>query len=297
MDTFAKTAAFWGNDDAFVVSGSDSGNVFFWDTTTGERVNKMRADSCIVNCVAPHPYLPELAVSGIDSDIKYFAMRRSTPHWTTQAERGDERSSSSSSDDSDEDTDDSSGSEESSFESDDSIDLRQRRMHAPLSVMTVLEMQEAIELSNEHRARGIAHYRLNENDAALSAFTEAAEQIEDSSASSFAQEATRVEALTKCQLNMAAVMIRQKEWASAAYFSTEVIQRDPFRVKALFRRARARVEMGELDGAVEDLQRALEEEPSNAAVARLLRVAKVRRKAKRKAQAARLRKGFSLEEK
>jgi hypothetical protein len=36
---------------------------------------KRRADADVVNSVAPHPHLPILASSGIDSDIKYWSPR------------------------------------------------------------------------------------------------------------------------------------------------------------------------------------------------------------------------------
>jgi len=67
-----KQAGFFGKKSEFVMSGSDEGAVIFWDSNTGEMVQAIRGDGVITNCVQEHPYLPLLATSGIDSDIKLF---------------------------------------------------------------------------------------------------------------------------------------------------------------------------------------------------------------------------------
>ncbi len=59
-DTFAKEATFL-NDDAYIATGGDDGNLFIWETMTGRMVFKRKADRYVVNCVAPHPYVPILA--------------------------------------------------------------------------------------------------------------------------------------------------------------------------------------------------------------------------------------------
>ncbi|KAL8834208.1 MAG: hypothetical protein Q9170_003865 [Blastenia crenularia] len=68
-----KDANFFGLDDEYVVSGSDSGHLFIWDKKTSEIVNILQGDGEIVNVVQGHPYEPVLAVSGIDSTIKIFS--------------------------------------------------------------------------------------------------------------------------------------------------------------------------------------------------------------------------------
>lgn len=83
---------------AYVLSGSDEGNVYIWrkqpisekeeqslsdqsdHSSTSEQsypvVRRpdfiLKGDRRIVNCLQPHPHLPLLACSGIDSDIKIF---------------------------------------------------------------------------------------------------------------------------------------------------------------------------------------------------------------------------------
>ncbi|KAJ5654739.1 hypothetical protein N7490_001742 [Penicillium lividum] len=67
-----KDVNFFGLNDEYVVSGSDSGHVFMWDRKTANLVNILEGDSEVVNVVQGHPYEPTMAVSGIDSTIKIF---------------------------------------------------------------------------------------------------------------------------------------------------------------------------------------------------------------------------------
>lgn len=68
-----KDVNFFGLNDEYVVSGSDSGHVFIWDRRTSELLNILEGDGEVVNVVQGHPYEPMLAVSGIDSTIKIFS--------------------------------------------------------------------------------------------------------------------------------------------------------------------------------------------------------------------------------
>ncbi|KAL5105441.1 DDB1 and CUL4-associated factor 6 [Taenia crassiceps] len=65
--TVIKDACFWGEN--FVISGSECGHVLAWDRATGEPVNLIKADT-VVNRLQSHPFLPYLAVSGVDHTIK-----------------------------------------------------------------------------------------------------------------------------------------------------------------------------------------------------------------------------------
>ncbi|EFN82313.1 DDB1- and CUL4-associated factor 6 isoform X2 [Harpegnathos saltator] len=69
--TMIKEANFWGDD--FVMSGSDCGHVFVWERDTARLCMLLEADHHVVNCLQPHPYLPILATSGIDYDVKLWA--------------------------------------------------------------------------------------------------------------------------------------------------------------------------------------------------------------------------------
>lgn len=61
---------FLGPDDSFVVSGSDDGNFFVWRKETGALHGIYEGDQHVVNVIEGHPYLPVVAVSGIDTSVK-----------------------------------------------------------------------------------------------------------------------------------------------------------------------------------------------------------------------------------
>ncbi|KAJ5697172.1 hypothetical protein N7488_010856 [Penicillium malachiteum] len=67
-----KDVNFFGLNDEYVVSGSDSGHLFIWDRKTANLVNILEGDSEVVNVIQGHPYEPTMAVSGIDNTIKIF---------------------------------------------------------------------------------------------------------------------------------------------------------------------------------------------------------------------------------
>ncbi|KAJ9665507.1 hypothetical protein H2201_004389 [Coniosporium apollinis] len=68
-----KDVNFYGLNDEYVVSGSDSGHLFIWDKKTSQLLNILEGDGEVVNVVQGHPYEPLLAVSGIDHTIKIFS--------------------------------------------------------------------------------------------------------------------------------------------------------------------------------------------------------------------------------
>jgi len=56
---------FFGPRSEYIVSGSDCGNIFFWDKNTEAIINYMKGDHVgVVNCLEPHPWMPVLATSG-----------------------------------------------------------------------------------------------------------------------------------------------------------------------------------------------------------------------------------------
>ena len=67
-----KDVNFAGRDDRYVISGSDDGNWFLWDTESSELKGLWKGDSSVVNVLQPHPSLPVLAISGIDDTVKLF---------------------------------------------------------------------------------------------------------------------------------------------------------------------------------------------------------------------------------
>lgn len=68
-----KGVNFFGPKSEYVVSGSDCGNLYFWDKNTESIVQWMLADdSGVVNCLEPHPQLPIICTSGLDWDVKVW---------------------------------------------------------------------------------------------------------------------------------------------------------------------------------------------------------------------------------
>ncbi|KAL2813614.1 hypothetical protein BDW59DRAFT_176687 [Aspergillus cavernicola] len=85
-----KDANFFGLNDEYVVSGSDTGHLFIWERETCKLVNILKGDDEVVNVVqgefyvspalygltfpnTGHPYEPMIAASGIDDTIKIFS--------------------------------------------------------------------------------------------------------------------------------------------------------------------------------------------------------------------------------
>ncbi|CAM9492287.1 unnamed protein product [Ectocarpus fasciculatus] len=75
VQTVIKEASFLGDGGGYVASGSDDGRVFIWERSSGRLVRAIKADDQIVNCVAPHPSLPVLATSGLESVVRLWSPR------------------------------------------------------------------------------------------------------------------------------------------------------------------------------------------------------------------------------
>ncbi|XP_005080123.1 DDB1- and CUL4-associated factor 8 [Mesocricetus auratus] len=69
-----KGVNFYGPRSEFVMSGSDCGHIFFWEKSSCQIVQFLEADEGgTINCIDPHPYLPVLASSGLDHEVKIWA--------------------------------------------------------------------------------------------------------------------------------------------------------------------------------------------------------------------------------
>ncbi|XP_025190600.1 WD and tetratricopeptide repeats protein 1-like [Melanaphis sacchari] len=71
--TDIKEANFFGNQNQFIVAGSDDGLFFVWEKNTENNLLILKGDSSIVNCVQPHPSEFMLATSGIDNEVKLWS--------------------------------------------------------------------------------------------------------------------------------------------------------------------------------------------------------------------------------
>lgn len=70
-----KGVNFFGPRSEYVVSGSDCGRIFIWRKKNGELIRVMEADRHVVNCIEPHPHIPVLASSGIESEIMVWTSK------------------------------------------------------------------------------------------------------------------------------------------------------------------------------------------------------------------------------
>jgi len=69
-----KSVSFYGDNDEFILSGSDCGRLFFWDKWSAEMINFGVGDAGgVVNSILPHPKTEHIATSGLDSDVKIWA--------------------------------------------------------------------------------------------------------------------------------------------------------------------------------------------------------------------------------
>ncbi len=84
-ETFAKEVALV-HGEQYVATGGDDGHLHVWDRLSGVPRLLLRGDGHIVNCVAPHPSLPYLAVSGIDSTVKIFTVGEKSPQQPYKSE-------------------------------------------------------------------------------------------------------------------------------------------------------------------------------------------------------------------
>lgn len=86
--TFLKQVCFFGPNDDYVCSGSDSGHVWVWDCRSGyipesssdirevDVVAMLKADEMTCNGVCPHPHLPILSSYGIDNTAKVWGYQK-----------------------------------------------------------------------------------------------------------------------------------------------------------------------------------------------------------------------------
>ncbi|XP_064539451.1 DDB1- and CUL4-associated factor 8 isoform X2 [Drosophila montana] len=77
-----KGVNFFGPHSEYIISGSDCGNIFFWDKNTEAVINFVKGDHAgVVNCLEQHPSMPVLATSGLDHNVKIW-----TPSGLSEAE-------------------------------------------------------------------------------------------------------------------------------------------------------------------------------------------------------------------
>ena len=65
-----KGVSFLGEDDRYVMSGSDDGHIYIWTKADGILRQWLKGDRQVVNCLEPHPCQPlSFASSGEEIDL------------------------------------------------------------------------------------------------------------------------------------------------------------------------------------------------------------------------------------
>lgn len=77
--TMFKEAIFF-HDDKYIVTGGDSGDLYFWQSATGRMVHHTKGDGDIVNGVLAHESRPHLICSGIDNTAKVLNAKSDIAH-------------------------------------------------------------------------------------------------------------------------------------------------------------------------------------------------------------------------
>ncbi|KAF9161158.1 WD repeat-containing protein 83, partial [Actinomortierella ambigua] len=61
------------NSDAYVISGSEDGKIYFWDLVDGKVVHQMEAHSKIVSSIAYHPKTDKMCSASVDGSIRTWS--------------------------------------------------------------------------------------------------------------------------------------------------------------------------------------------------------------------------------
>jgi WD40 repeat protein/tetratricopeptide (TPR) repeat protein len=251
-ETFAKEVCFL-HDDTYVATGGDCGRVYLWAVESGRLVYREKGDSNIVNCVAPHPSLPILAVSGIDDDVKLFglgdprpsSLKRNAAGYVMHGRRPHRRGGTAPSDGWAMDND-----------------------GPPPRCVAAAEAAEALAEASRLREAGNAAFRAGDMELAVRVYEEGCDALHVEPPGEAQREELAGERL-RMWLNLAAGLLKLSQPTAAAVWCERVLAVRPSDVKALYRLAHAHLSLGQLEKAEEGLRRAREIEPGEPALARL----------------------------
>lgn len=231
VETFLKEVRFLGREE-YVCTGSDSGEVFIWETSSGELVHRVPGDKMVVNGVAPHPFLPTLAVCGIDSEVKIFEFRGGGGILEQDPIKA--------------------GLDGFS----DMLSFHGRRRTFP-TVTLGRDVEIRLEGAEELRAEGNELFKAGQVGHAIAVYDRALEHLKYCPPSMQERQA-RDKVRLLLYLNLSASYLIEKEYRNAEKCANKALQIDPNCVKGLYRRARARIGSSNEDAAMVDLEKALE---------------------------------------
>ncbi|KAF4726868.1 hypothetical protein FOZ63_028636 [Perkinsus olseni] len=234
-ETFAKECCMLGGD-RYVATGGDCGHVYIWDRPTQRLQRKIKADTFVVNCVAPHPLgEPFLLTSGIDSDVKM---------WHTGTIRHTLKRDCSS----------------NLLNGGPSRPLRVRMFgsqweeQTPPTIITIEEVRSRIDQAHNRRQDANEAFRESRYETALVLYSEVLDLLRyNSTEESDELERERRECAAITYSNMSACHIKLSSWADGLASSNSALELEPYLLKAILRRARCKFELNDFNGCRDDL--------------------------------------------
>lgn len=139
---------------------------------------------------------------------------------------------------------------------------------------TLMEQRARCEEARALKEQGNAVYRQGDLVRAACLYEQGVFKFADWYGDEFASEEERAlvnESKLPLHLNLAVCSFRLGNHAHAAAHASQVIQHEPHNAKALYRRGASRTALGDIDGALADLELAAELAPTDARVRRALR--------------------------
>ncbi|EER08195.1 hypothetical protein Pmar_PMAR013105 [Perkinsus marinus ATCC 50983] len=234
-ETFAKECCML-NGDRYVATGGDCGHVYIWDRCTQRLQRKIKADTFVVNCVAPHPLgEPFLLTSGIDSDVKLW--HTGTIRHTLKRDCSNNLLN---------------GGLSRPLRS--RLFGSQREDEAPTTIITIEEIRGRIDRANSKRQHANDAFRESRYQTALVLYSEVLDLLRyNSTEESDELERERRECAAITYSNMTACHIKLSSWADGLAASNSALELEPYLLKAILRRARCKFELNDFNGCRDDL--------------------------------------------
>eukprot|EP01089_Gocevia_fonbrunei_P020458 TRINITY_DN7640_c0_g1_i1.p1 TRINITY_DN7640_c0_g1~~TRINITY_DN7640_c0_g1_i1.p1 ORF type:complete len:679 (-),score=136.31 TRINITY_DN7640_c0_g1_i1:4-2040(-) len=266
--TFLKEITFLGNNQ-YVATGSDCGHLFIWDKNTGKIVNWLKADSNVVNGVAPHPSgEPRFGTCGIDSEGKIWGPGDVVTFDKEKLKKSKERRNQS-----DIDPDYFDGDEISILNLWNFLSMMRRRNMAEMEednedededeedepeedVEEEEEVEPSVDRAVQMRQRGNDFWKVKDWTNALAWYTKSENELAKITESS--PEKTEAEIL--CSLNKLSCYLKLSQFETVLTESASLVENvdtlNPgMQMKLYFRRGKAFMELSRWDEALEEMNK------------------------------------------
>ena len=127
------------------------------------------------------------------------------------------------------------------------------------------QVQYKYKASEQLKAEGNVLFKSGQYSEASEKYTRAISNLEGNTSA----QATTLRRM--CQVNNASCCLKLSKWDEAEAMCAAVLKIEPANAKALYRRAQARIQLGNADGSVDDFRAALEASPGDATIQNALR--------------------------